>query len=41
VDGWLSGTVDEARALLKVAPVGVFDAGPVSDERRSERRSER
>ena len=37
VDGWLSGTVDEARALLKVAPVGVFDAGPVSDERRSER----
>jgi hypothetical protein len=25
---WLEGTVDQARALMKLAPVEVFDAGP-------------
>lgn len=28
-DQWLAGTVDEARALLKLAPVEAFEAGPV------------
>lgn len=28
VDLWLAGTAEEARALLKLAPVEVFDAGP-------------
>ena len=27
-DLWLAGTVDEAKTLLKLAPVEVFDAGP-------------
>ena len=29
VDTWLAGSVQEARALLRLAPVEVFDAGPV------------
>lgn len=29
VDLWLSGKVNDAQALLKLAPVGVFDAAPV------------
>ena len=28
VDAWLFGTVDVARALVRVPPVEVFDAGP-------------
>lgn len=28
-DRWLTCTVEEARALLKVPPVELFDAGPV------------
>ena len=28
-DQWLAGTINEARALLKLAPVDLFDAGPV------------
>lgn len=28
VDTWLSGTVQQASELLRVAPVEVFDAGP-------------
>jgi putative SOS response-associated peptidase YedK len=28
-DQWLFGTQDEARGLLRVAPVEVFDAGPI------------
>lgn len=28
VDRWLAGTVSDAQALLKLAPVNVFDAGP-------------
>jgi len=28
-DRWLRGTVDEARALLRLTPVDEFDAGPV------------
>jgi putative SOS response-associated peptidase YedK len=28
VDLWLAGTVEEARALLRLAPVGEFEAGP-------------
>jgi putative SOS response-associated peptidase YedK len=28
VDQWLAGTVEEARALLRLAPVEEFDAGP-------------
>src|SRR5690606_2728474 len=28
-DQWLAGTVEEARALLRVAPVEAFAAGPV------------
>lgn len=28
-DQWLAGTVDEARALLKLSPVEAFGAGPV------------
>ena len=27
-DQWLEGTVDQARALMKLAPVEVFDGGP-------------
>ena len=27
-DAWLAGTVEEAKQLLKLAPVDVFDAGP-------------
>jgi len=34
VDRWLWGTMDEAKVLLRVAPVEVFDAGPVQAERR-------
>jgi hypothetical protein len=30
VDLWLAGTVEEARALLRLAPVEAFDAGPVA-----------
>lgn len=29
VDQWLAGTVDEAKALLRLAPVEAFDAGPM------------
>lgn len=29
VDAWLTGTVQEARALLQLAPVDLFEAGPV------------
>ena len=29
VDQWLSGTVQEAQALIKLAPIEVFEAGPV------------
>jgi len=32
VDPWLDGTVDEARKLLKLAPVETFDAQPVLPE---------
>lgn len=28
-DQWLTGTVSDAQALLRLAPVGLFDAGPV------------
>ena len=28
VDAWLSGSVAEASALVRLAPVEVFDAGP-------------
>lgn len=27
-DQWLEGTVNQAHALMKLAPVKVFDAGP-------------
>lgn len=27
-DQWLEGTADQARALMKLTPVEVFDAGP-------------
>lgn len=30
VDQWLAGTVVEASQLLRVAPVEVFQAGPVA-----------
>ena len=30
VDQWLSGTVQEAQALIKLAPIEVFEAGPVA-----------
>ena len=30
VDQWLSGTMEEAQALIKLAPVEVFEAGPVA-----------
>lgn len=30
VDQWLAGTVAEASQLLRVAPVEVFQAGPVA-----------
>ena len=30
-DRWLEGTPAQARALLRLAPVEVFDAGPASD----------
>jgi hypothetical protein len=30
VDLWLAGTVEEAKTLLRLAPVEEFDAGPVS-----------
>jgi putative SOS response-associated peptidase YedK len=30
VDQWLAGTVEEAQQLLKLAPVEVFDAGPIT-----------
>jgi hypothetical protein len=26
---WLAGTVEEAKKLLKLTPVEVFDAGPI------------
>ena len=29
VDRWLAGTVQEAKAMLRLAPVDVFEAGPV------------
>lgn len=29
IDQWLAGTVNDAQALLKLAPVDVFDAGPL------------
>lgn len=29
VDTWLSGTVQQASALLRLAPVEVFDAEPI------------
>jgi len=29
VDQWLAGTVEEAKALLRLAPVEAFDAGPM------------
>lgn len=29
VDIWLAGTVEEARKLLKLAPVEEFEAGPI------------
>ncbi|MBH2008214.1 MAG: hypothetical protein I8H71_00805 [Xanthomonadaceae bacterium] len=28
VDQWLAGTVEDARALLRLSPVEIFDAGP-------------
>jgi putative SOS response-associated peptidase YedK len=34
VDLWLTGTVEQAQALLQVAPVEMFDAGPMTTERR-------
>ncbi|APW37139.1 DUF159 family protein [Rhodoferax koreense] len=30
IDTWLAGTVDEARTLLRLTPVEVFQAGPVA-----------
>jgi hypothetical protein len=30
VDLWLAGTVEEAKTLLKLAPVEEFDAGPMA-----------
>ena len=30
VDQWLHGTVDEARALVRLTPVEVFDAAPMA-----------
>ena len=30
VDQWLAGTVEEAQELLKLTPVDVFDAGPIT-----------
>lgn len=32
VDQWLLGTPDEARSLLKLAPLEIFDAGPAQQE---------
>ncbi|WP_353506438.1 SOS response-associated peptidase family protein [Variovorax sp. J31P207] len=29
VDQWLAGTMDEARQLMRLTPVEVFDAGPI------------
>jgi hypothetical protein len=29
VDVWLFGTVDDARSLVRVPPVEVFEAGPL------------
>ena len=34
-DRWLQGTVDEARKLMKLAPVEVFEAGPLDPRRAS------
>ncbi|MGJ7512591.1 SOS response-associated peptidase family protein [Variovorax sp. GT1P44] len=31
VDQWLCGTIDEAKQLLRLTPVEVFDAGPIID----------
>jgi hypothetical protein len=30
-DLWLTGTVEQAKQLLKLAPVEIFDAGPQSN----------
>ncbi len=30
VDAWLAGTQAEAAALLRLAPVDIFDAGPAT-----------
>jgi len=29
VDPWLFGTLDDARQLVRLAPVDLFDAGPL------------
>ena len=34
-DQWLEGTVDQASKLMKLAPVEVFDAGPLDPKRAS------
>ena len=33
VDRWLSGTMEDAKSLLKMRPVEVFDAGPMPPAR--------